>query len=400
MRIVYVSGGAADIINAHRHWMQGVEDPSQVSRTFSGQVASYVIEAGADALLISFNQRRETLVDGRMTLVHLGHRERSGLGYYVEGVRNALRVLARARRFRADVVLVDSGALPFFTLSLFRAAGIRPVPILHNTLWPAGNPPRSGKDRVMQRLDETFWRSFDGPALTVSPEGERQIATARRHGRGRVHQFRPMFCRPYFDAIAPVPSLDWPFTMLFVGRAVREKGLFLLLDAAIHLERVRRIPVRWIVCGDGDDLAAFRAAVTDAGMEHTVDVRGWTTPAQLQAIYADVHALIVPTTSGFAEGFAMTAVEAVLAGRPFVSNRVVPALELLAPAAVEADVDDAISHADAVATFATDRAVYDEKRRACAGLAETYFDERHGLKAALHRALGPLGRKSFDKAAE
>jgi glycosyltransferase involved in cell wall biosynthesis len=390
MRIIYVSGGGADIIKAHQHWMEGVDDPSQVSKTFSGQIASWVEEAGVDALFISFHQRRETLTDGCTTLVHIGHRKKAGISYYLEGIRNALRVLVHAKRFRADVALVDSGALPYFTLTLFRIAGIRLLPILHNTLWPAGNPPRSGKDRVVQRLDETFWRSFNGPALAVSPEGARQIAVASGHDRSIVYQFRPMFRRSYFEVVAPVPPIGASFVVLFVGRAIREKGLFLLLDAAIHLERMRRVKVQWIVCGDGADLEAFRTAVIEHSMDHAIDVRGWTTPGQLQAIYADVHAFIVPTTSGFAEGFAMTAAEAVLSGRPFVSNRVVPALELLAPAAVEAKVDDAISHANAVALLATEREIYEGKRTACIDLADAYFDERYGLRAALHRALGTV----------
>ena len=118
-----------------------------------------------------------------------------------------------------------------------------------------------------------------------------------------------------------------------------------------------------------------------------IDVRGWTSPAQLQQIYGVSHASIVPTRSTFAEGLAMTAVEATLSGRPLVTNEVVPALELLAPAALEATPDDPVSHADQVLRLARDPALYDALRAACSALGGQFYDRSLGLAAVLARAL-------------
>ena len=51
------------------------------------------------------------------------------------------------------------------------------------------------------------------------------------------------------------------------------------------------------------------------------------------------HAMIVPTTSEFKEGFAMVAAESVLAGRPVVLSDVVPAWESLDCAAIKCDTN-------------------------------------------------------------
>lgn len=82
----------------------------------------------------------------------------------------------------------------------------------------------------------------------------------------------------------------------------------------------------------------------------------------------------------------MTAVEAVLAGRPIVSNSFVPATELLGPACLTAEPDNPISHADAVLAFATKRDVYEEKATACEGLAKEFLSREFGLAEILRQA--------------
>ena len=97
--------------------------------------------------------------------------------------------------------------------------------------------------------------------------------------------------------------------------------------------------------------------------------------------------MIVPTTSGFREGFAMTAVEGILAGRPLVTNSVVPALDDLRPAAVSALPDDVESHADAVLALADDRDLYRRLQAAAPALAAPFYDASYGLRSALNRAI-------------
>lgn len=387
-RILYLSSGAAHIIGAHRAWLSGIDDPTQVSVTFSSQVAQFVEDIGAEALMMSFGRDAEVFREGRFTLEHAPSPARGGIGWYREEYVKASRALARARRFGADLALVDSGALSYFTLPLFRAARIRVVPILHNVLWPAGHPPAGRAAKAKAMLDAPFWRFTRDPVLAVSREGMRQADAVRRIGSPGAISFNPLFRRRYFDDMPPTPVAAEPFNVMFVGRAARDKGVLMLPDIAAIVEARVRGGVRYTVCGDGPDLPALRNAVEERGLARLFDIRGWTAPSAMPAIYAGVHAVVVPTTSGFREGLAMTAIEAVLAGRPIVTNPVVPALEYLGPAALAARPDDAASHAERIVELVRDPALYARLCAATRGLGEQFFDERNGLRMALHRAMG------------
>jgi glycogen(starch) synthase len=284
--------------------------------------------------------------------------------------------------------LVDSGALAWFALPMFQLAGLPVLPILHNVLWPAGFPPRGMKARAKASIDRPFWKQVKGPALGVSEEACRQIRLVRGQKSGSEYRFFPQFRREYFDDIPPPPPRDGQFNVLFVGRAVEEKGLLLLPAIAELVEYRRPGTVRWTICGDGPDLAALRVAVTERSLDGIFDIRGWTTPAEIKVIYEAVHAVIVPTMSSFHEGFAMTAVEAILAGRPLVTNSVVPALEDLGLSSLSALPDNAQSHADAVLRLAGDYELYERLRRSTKKLAEPFYDMKYGLKETLKLAMG------------
>lgn len=387
MKIIYISAGSANIIGAHRAWLSGRDDPSQVSITFSSQIAEFVRDMDADALLLSFGRESERLNDDRIMLEHRPFTSESGLGYYISELRKAAAALSAARDFGADIALVDSGALTWFALPIFQLAGIPVLPILHNVLWPTGFPPRGLKAKAKAALDLPFWRLVKGPVLCVSEEACRQVQAIRGAKRGPVYRFIPQFRRDYFADIPPPPLRNGPMNVLFVGRAVKEKGLLLLPAMAESVEKRRPGAVRWTVCGDGPDLPALRETVTAKGLDRIFDIRGWATPVQIKALYTDVHAVIVPTTSGFCEGLAMTAVEGILAGRPIVTNSVVPALDDVRPAALVALPDDAESHADAVLALADDQNLYMQLRSATAELAAPFYDPSYSLSSKLKLAV-------------
>jgi glycogen(starch) synthase len=110
----------------------------------------------------------------------------------------------------------------------------------------------------------------------------------------------------------------------------------------------------------------------------------------LLEIHARSHAAIVPTRSSFAEGLAMAAGDAVLSGRPVITNPVVPALELLRPACVAAKTDDVDSYVSGVLKLIGDREYYESLRLACPELSAQFFDREQGLTAVLKRVIGPL----------
>jgi glycosyltransferase involved in cell wall biosynthesis len=110
-------------------------------------------------------------------------------------------------------------------------------------------------------------------------------------------------------------------------------------------------------------------------------------PKDKMKIYGRSHASIVPSRSDFAEGLAKTAVESVLAGRPVITNPVVPALDVLRPACVEARTDDIQSYVDAVTALQSNAALYEELQRACTMLAGEFYERDRGLGARLKSVL-------------
>jgi glycosyltransferase involved in cell wall biosynthesis len=386
-RVFYVSAGGADIIQSHEFWRQGVHNPNEVSITFSGQIEDFVREIGADAYLVSARADARIVQDGSFTVEHRVRSHGRGLGYYWAELRYCLGLVRTARSFGADLALVDSGVVPFFMMTLFRLAGIPVVPILHNCLWPNGFRPKGGLQAIVQWLDRAFWRRVPKAIIAVSPEAERQVDEIAGTRHPPVWQIRAQFLPDYFAHIPPPDADAVPFRVMFIGRVVEHKGVLDIPDMARRVEARMPGQVRWTICGRGAALERLRDKIFALGLQDVVTARGWTSLEDLQQIYAESHASIVPTRSGFAEGLAMTAAEAILAGRPIVSNPIVPALELLEPAAMGAKSNDADSHADAVAALAGDRALYRKLQENCVALRAQFYDRDQGLAAVLRRAL-------------
>ena len=99
------------------------------------------------------------------------------------------------------------------------------------------------------------------------------------------------------------------------------------------------------------------------------------------------HAVIVPTTSRFIEGLAMTAVEAVLAGRPAVVSSVVPAWEVLGDAVIKADTDNIESFAEAIRKLAGNVEAYRSCLRAGSSVKGQFYDRSRGPGAVIVRAI-------------
>ena len=135
---------------------------------------------------------------------------------------------------------------------------------------------------------------------------------------------------------------------MYIGRIERSKGVFDILQIAQKVEFEAPGRVRWEICGSGPDLDDLRRKQVHMSLADVVIIRGWTSPSDLRDVYARSHLLVVPTRSNFSEGLAMVAAEATRSGRPVITNPVVPALEILKPACIEARTDDVDSYAAAI----------------------------------------------------
>lgn len=112
-----------------------------------------------------------------------------------------------------------------------------------------------------------------------------------------------------------------------VGRLIREKGLFVLLEAARAV--VAKAPETcFLLVGEGPDGDELRRAAAEAGLGAHFVFAG--AQSEMPAVYASMDVLAQPS---FREGMPMTVLEAMAAGLPVVASRIGAMPELLEPAA-------------------------------------------------------------------
>jgi glycosyltransferase involved in cell wall biosynthesis len=148
--------------------------------------------------------------------------------------------------------------------------------------------------------------------LVLSSEEQRAFAAFQP--RGQVY----LVANPFTAAAAARvhTERDVP-VVLFVGRLLREKGIFDTIEAFALLRA--RMPARLLVAGDGPAAAAVADAVREHGLSADVTLAGRLEPDRLGEAYAGADAFVLPTYHP--EGFPTVISEAMDAGLPVVTTR-------------------------------------------------------------------------------
>ena len=376
-------------MGTYQHWKAGRDDPSEVSRTYSGQFFDVCRELGAKGYAITTRSDRARLVDGDFVIENRPVRglKDGGLRYHLGQLSYGLRLTLTALRRRADVAVISTGT-HWFALSAMALLGVKVVPALHCALWPAGRPPSGRIARSIAKLDGWFWRHFAAATICVSPECERQVRQIAGTVRGPMYQVRAQYRRGYLDALPPAMWPDQqPFCVLYAGRIERVKGVFDLLEVAKQLEAKHPRRFRWEICGSGPAQAELAAAAKDAALDQNFILRGKLDRAAMADAFSRAHAVVVPTTAQFAEGLNKVCVESILAGRPVITSIHSNALDVLGNAAVEVPSGNVGAYADALIRLANDREVYESASRACAAVQEQFYDPARSWGTALLQIL-------------
>jgi len=386
---IFYAEGSGDLIQAHRHWMNGEDDPGQMSLTFSGEFADFCRERDADAYIVGSNGNRQLFRDAQFVIEHRPKpRARRGVFYHLSEIRYGIGLFITALHYRAHVAVLCSGTAPYFVMSLFRLAGMQVIPVMHNTLWPSGAPPVGMIKRFLNLLDRSFFRWGATSLIAVSPECLKQVQQITRGKHCPLYEMKIQFRRHCFQSIPAAPPHDrQPFRIMFAGRIIENKGVFDILHIAKAIQDCAPGRVAWEICGTGPDSDELEKRRHAMNLEALVTIHGWTPPAGLRQVIARSHLSIVPTRSDFPEGMAMTVIEAILAGRPVLTNPVVPALEVLRSACIEARTNDVESYIAAILNLLKDGEYYRELCNSCSALAGQFYDNDLGLRAQLHRAV-------------
>jgi glycosyltransferase involved in cell wall biosynthesis len=387
LRILYAAG-PGNVIGTYQHWKQGRDDPSQVSVTYSGQFYDVCRDLRAYAYVIACSRTPGLLRDGRFTIEHRPIPFENGPGplYHLGQVWAGLRLIVSALVFGADVAVVVNGSTHWFVLMLLPLFGVRVVPCLHCVLWPKNRPPR-GINRVIQRLDASFFARSPFAVLSASHDVTRQVEQLTRGRKRPIVEFLPTYRPDSFAGNGEPPPVRKPFRVFFAGRVEANKGVFDLLAIARRFAAAGRTDIEFDLCGDGAALPELRRQTAEAGLAERFRCHGYCNRLVMRTMYTQAHAVIVPTTSDFIEGFNQVVAEGVLGGRPVITSDVCPALEYVRDAVVEVKADDVQGYGDAILRLCDDEAFYQARCRGCRAAQPPFYDVARGWGATLTHVL-------------
>lgn len=103
-----------------------------------------------------------------------------------------------------------------------------------------------------------------------------------------------------------------------IGRITEEKGHFVLLDAIAMLDDLAA-NITILAVGDENSKYAFLEKAAALGLKGNIVITGWLTSEEVFRLYGIMDIVVVPS---FAEGFGLTAAEAMAAGLPVIASRV------------------------------------------------------------------------------
>ncbi|MCG3181234.1 MAG: D-inositol-3-phosphate glycosyltransferase [Phycisphaerae bacterium] len=224
-------------------------------------------------------------------------------------------------RFPPDLVhLHDVGASALFLMSQRQANG-GPAPAARTavTLHCVPAPlPVEGEGLLGQVLQTADWVTGVSAAAV---ERARTLAPDIASRSSLIYNGLPA------PAIEPSPLPFDPPLLLCLGRVVRGKGYDLAVSAMPAV--LERCPTaRLLISGDGPERAALRRQADDLGVGDAVELPGWVdaTWSDPLATWRTVNRatmLLMPSRPDgiWQEGFGLSALQAMMMGRPVVAAR-------------------------------------------------------------------------------
>ena len=185
------------------------------------------------------------------------------------------------------------------------------------------------------------------------------------------------------ERFQPAPPRDnEPPGILFVGRLLREKGIYELIDAMRQLRETQQ-PIRLVVCGSVD--GGNRSSVSQEECKQWLAEGIIDSIARVDDVRPHLAAADLVVLPSYREGTPRSLLEAMAVGRPIVTTDVPGCREV-----VEDDVNgvlvpakDARSLADALRYMLDSPERLQRMGEASRVRAETEFDERQVIRANL-----------------
>jgi glycogen synthase len=389
VRLAYLSG-PVDAADVYKRWKAG-RHTQLFGTSYLMQFYDLCADIDAELFVITTlpGARGRQKIDN-VTIENRAPPTSKGAMYHLAIVAQMLALTLRLFKFRPSGIIITAHQNYWFALALLKLLGTEIIPSAHCVMWRP-YAPNPSHWRLLLWLDGLFLRFLVSRAMAISQVVADQLKALAAPSRMDVAIVTPTYARGHFDGIAAADHNRRPFRVLFNGRTEANKGIFDLVTVAGQLQSERPGEFLFDVCGEGTDLSRLREQVEQRGLCDVMKIHGFCDKEKLSRLIATSHVLVVPTRSDFEEGLAKSCVEAVLAGRPFVTSPVCPALLTLAPAGVEARPDDASSYRDALVRLADDADFYRSKAEACEPLQSQFYETGRGYKETLTRQLVASG---------
>jgi len=220
--------------------------------------------------------------------------------------RAILKLRDIMRREKTDILHTHGFKADVLGYMATRGTAVRLASTIHG--WSADE---SRLIRFYEAVSRAFLKRFD----CVYPLSPALLQTLRQRG------FDPLRLRLVLNSvdlsgldfrINPRSAMD-PFSVLFVGRIYRPKGVFDLVKAF----SLAKLPAssNLNIVGDGEDVGELGTFIGDLGIADKVTLAGAT--SSVPEYLADSHVLVLPS---YAEGIPRVVMEAFAAGTPVVGT--------------------------------------------------------------------------------
>jgi glycosyltransferase involved in cell wall biosynthesis len=123
---------------------------------------------------------------------------------------------------------------------------------------------------------------------------------------------------PYLQISAQRKRADTRISILFLGRIERNKGVYALAEA-VQMFHEDLPHCRFIICGMGSELEAFKEKIADLALSHLFEFRGWVTGAEKIKALQDADIFVLPS---YREGLPNSLLEAMASGLAVVATAV------------------------------------------------------------------------------
>ena len=315
MRYLYVKDG--DAVGETRRALT----PGNVIRSGTGfYVADFIrAHAGDDLSIVCSWPQNDSFVCGSVRAESVAVAKGNPVVRVLSRGRSFLHLCRRIRSWRPQRILCGQSGELLWACALM--SSLLRIPLVH------------ARHNEMQRRRGLGWVSAALDRVSI-----RSCAAVVCHGQFLVDQVKGIgvdaarieeFKLPVQDFAksrdAPVPEelskfrSRRPFTLMFVGRLQRDKGVFDLLEAFRKVDARHADRVGLVYVGNGNDLAAVQQQVQQQGLDAKVLFLGRLLHEQLPSVMSAATVMVAPTRREFPEGRCMSIIESLVLGVPVIA---------------------------------------------------------------------------------